>query len=48
MMRRSRHRFSKVLFIVPFYTKCTGALTFENVCRARLCDEVLQVREQMM
>ena len=30
----ARHRFSKVLCIMPLYSKCTRALTFENVGRA--------------
>jgi hypothetical protein len=31
---RFRHRFSKVLSVVSVYSKCTRALTFENVCYA--------------
>ena len=26
-----RHTFSKVLYIVALYSKCTGSLTFENL-----------------
>jgi hypothetical protein len=29
-------RFSNVLSIVPSYSKCSRALTFENVCRPRM------------
>jgi hypothetical protein len=31
--KHKRHTFSKVLWIVPLHSKCTRALTFENVCR---------------
>jgi len=30
-----RHKFSKVLYIVALFSKCTRALTFQNVCQAR-------------
>jgi hypothetical protein len=30
----SWHTFSKVLSMVPLYSKCTGALTFQNFCKA--------------
>ena len=30
-----RHRFSKVLSMVPFSSECSRTLTFQNVCDAR-------------